>query len=658
MSEPTPDRRVDDLRQQLRALGYLDAGVDRFVLGPVRETRRPAAIALLASLRVGIIAAVLLGPAAASGVGGRLPGLITGPRDAIVIALYMGALFGAAVSVAAFAASLAVASLAGERMARSARSLSRTAGAIVAVACLAYLTLWWRTANAGVGANATFIWSAPIWTGFALAVAVVISLLLAHAVTVTAFAVIVAGRSGEATGGEPGRLAPLPSSWSWKMSVASGVLAFAGAAALLIVTSPAVTLVEPAPPLTVVSSGLRVRLVAIDGFDPGVFEALAHGGRIPGLAAALSSTRARLIAVQNDASRDPARAWTTIATGQQPEAHGVHGLETRRVAGVQGAVSSGEPSRLGGAIGTVTDLLRLTRPALASGSERREKTIWEVASDAGLRTAVVNWWATWPAPADAAAGSIILSDRATLRLERGDTLDAEIAPAALYERLRARWPAIRQDATGHAGAAWTSPVSADPDVRAVLQRSAELDAIQLALTREVSTPAPDLAAVYLPGLDIAQHALLGSSEAGMAASAAAARVEAIRDYYVFLDRLLAETLRPAPGEVVILVTQPGRVAAAAEGLMGISGRLAALGAAATGRAPDVAPTVLQALGVPISRELAGSALTALFNPEFAQRYPVRHVASYGRPSVKSAARSGQPLDQEMIDRLRSLGYVR
>ena len=52
MIEPGLDRRVDELRQQLRALGYLDAGVNRFVLGPATDTRPPFAIALLASLRV------------------------------------------------------------------------------------------------------------------------------------------------------------------------------------------------------------------------------------------------------------------------------------------------------------------------------------------------------------------------------------------------------------------------------------------------------------------------------------------------------------------------------------------------------------------------------------------------------------------------------
>ena len=87
---PRDDARVDELRQRLRSLGYLDAGVDRFVLGPAREARAPLAIAALASVRIGALAALLLGPAVAIGMGARLPGLVTGPRDAVVIALYLG----------------------------------------------------------------------------------------------------------------------------------------------------------------------------------------------------------------------------------------------------------------------------------------------------------------------------------------------------------------------------------------------------------------------------------------------------------------------------------------------------------------------------------------------------------------------------------------
>ena len=127
MIEPDQDRRVDELRQQLRQLGYLDAGVNRFVLKPATAARDPLVIALLASVRVGCLAALLLGPAAAIGLNGRLPGLVTGPRDAIVVAGYLGLLFGAGVSLVAFLTSLLVSSLAAERVARRARPLSRAA---------------------------------------------------------------------------------------------------------------------------------------------------------------------------------------------------------------------------------------------------------------------------------------------------------------------------------------------------------------------------------------------------------------------------------------------------------------------------------------------------------------------------------------------------
>jgi hypothetical protein len=654
------DTRLDELRRQLRALGYLDAGVNRFVLGPARESRSRTAIALFASLRIGLVAAVLLGPAAAIGVGGRLPGLITGPRDAVVIALYMGALFGAAVSIAACTASLLVASIAGDHLVRRASVLSRTAGGVVAVGCLAYLTLWWRTADGGFG------WSTPLATALALAVAVTISLLIGRTVTATAFAVVIAGH----TQGDDYQLErPATARRWWRTSAAAGALAFAGAATLLVITAPRDT-GDQAPPLTVVSSGLRVRLLAVDGFDPAIFADLAASGRVPALAAALSSARGRLTP-GDEGARDPARTWTTIATGHTAETHGIRGLETRRVAGVQGTVATA-PSKLGTAIRDATDLLRLTRPSVVTGSERRVKTLWEVAADAGLRTAVVNWWATWPAasPGDRDSG-IVVSDRAMLRLERGGTLHAEIAPASLYERLQPQWPALREEAATEVRRLWPSSGTAltpsgisgqalespGDSPRAILERSARLDAMQIILAREVSNPAPDLLAVYLPGLDVAQHALFGNAVAALPASSVASRLEALREYYVFLDHLLSESLHAASHELVVFVTEPGRVGTAAEGLMGVEGEVAGSRTVAA-RQTDVMPTVLHALGIPISRELAGTVSTELFAPDFLRRYPVRQISTYGRPAPNTRAIQGQALDSEMIDRLRSLGYVR
>jgi hypothetical protein len=179
---------------------------------------------------VGALAALLLGPAAAVGMNGRLPGLVTGPRDAIVVAMYLGLLFGAAVSVVAFAMSLAAAALVRRGAVNRARPISRTAGALIAIFCLAYLTLWWRSANAGFG------WNAPGWTAFALAVAVAISLLLGHVSASAAFAVAIARHGHDPASTTAPR--SHSSRRAWLPTIAAAAVAFAGAAALLVITAP------------------------------------------------------------------------------------------------------------------------------------------------------------------------------------------------------------------------------------------------------------------------------------------------------------------------------------------------------------------------------------------------------------------------------------
>ncbi len=199
---------------------------------------------------------------------------------------------------------------------------------------------------------------------------------------------------------------------------------------------------------------------------------------------------------------------------------------------------------------------------------------------------------------------------------------------------------------------------ADPAVANILRRSAEIDASQLALADRVATPATDLVAVYLPGLDIAQHALLAAGDGALGASAAGARVEALKAYYEFLDRILGAQLAGGSGQLVVIVTEPGRVASASGGLLAMSGPHVRKGASVDATSVDVMPTVLYALGLPISRQLAGKPLTMLLDDSFVAKYPVRTVSTYGSPAAELAGRKGQPLDQEMIDRLRSLGYVR
>jgi hypothetical protein len=199
-------------------------------------------------------------------------------------------------------------------------------------------------------------------------------------------------------------------------------------------------------------------------------------------------------------------------------------------------------------------------------------------------------------------------------------------------------------------------------MRTTLRRSAELDALQLALLAAVTSPAPDLSAVYLPGLDIAQRALLAGDQPGMAASVLASRLDALEAYYIALDALLEPVIEPSStstSDVIVVVTDPGRVSDMSGARLSVRGANIRISVDGNAAATAVAPTILYALGLPIARDLANGPCLELFETQYAARYPVRHVSTYGVPmSASSGTREGKPLDEEMVERLRSLGYVR
>jgi hypothetical protein len=65
--------------------------------------------------------------------------------------------------------------------------------------------------------------------------------------------------------------------------------------------------------------------------------------------------------------------------------------------------------------------------------------------------------------------------------------------------------------------------------------------------------------------------------------------------------------------------------------------------------------VLHLVGLPVSRELDGLALEAALAADFRAAHPLRVVDGYGRrPSVAPAESS---FDEQMLEELRSLGYI-
>jgi hypothetical protein len=510
----------------------------------------------------------------------------------------------------------------------------------ITAACLAYLTLWWRV----VGMSARNSLAA---TTLALVVAVVVALLLGHTATVVAMAVF-ARRDGR----EELPQLTLP---SWRARAALLAITLMASATLYALAPRTMSGDRTAPRLVVVSNGLRLQVIGVDGFDPRFARDVAARRSLPTLRALLDR---RAVELPRQPGWDPVAVWMSIATGQPPQRHGAWSLESRRVAGLSGRVPQ-TPGRLGALVAATTDLLRLTEPGVSSGTERREKTFWELAATAGLRTAAVNWWTTWPA---SPLEGVVITDRASLRLDRGGPLEAEVAPPALYDRLVAAWPAMRMEVANE-----VARVSGGLQAPAsnVVARAAEVDASQIAFARALELKAYDLVTVYLPALDIAHTALFGEGRAP-SASTVAQRLEGIERLYAQLDAALA-TLRAAdPESVLVLITYPGRVGDDVPGLMIVAtaGPAPAMAAARTDVTPprleDAAATILRLLGLPLSRDLAGRVRGELLPANLLARNPERFVERY--PSRQPAADLRAPatrdvLDAEARERLRSLGYV-
>lgn len=616
MDSPRPPiAKVEDVREELRRLGYLDHGLDRFVLAGAHASS-PLRASVRAAVRVGLLGGVLFGAASTLAAAGIDPRLRAEPRDLLVLALYLTAILGVVIASGALAAGLAAAWL-GARLTRLPRpTLSRDVGLALATVGLAYVALWGHSHAAEL--------STGMMAG-SLLIGVTLCAVLGRFGSLAAVAVLSAG-------GLAGRLPEASLSRRHLMRLVAAVALVFGAA----VAGAAVLRSSPAPPpvdFAVVPTGLVVRIVGIDGLDRRTAEEMMARGEMPHLQALLASSAHAPLRAEPE--QVPAIVWTTIATGRGPAIHGIHSAGARHLPGMRTPVPLADRTRLSRAVGAAADLLRLTRTQPASSVLRGAKAFWNVASDKGLRVLVVNWWATWPA--DRVNGQVV-TDRALLKIEKGGRADRETHPDDLLERLRA-----------------LAVADAPPD------RARRIDGFAAAAVRMLhhSAGASDLEAVYLPGLDIVTMQQLGDAGAAADVASLSARMDAVRGHHRFVDELIGGLRADMPANgVLILVGDPGRRArqsGTGEGLIALSGAGVVPGAMTTSGERDIAPTVLHLLGMPVSDELEGSVLEAPLSPAFRSAHPVRRVSSYGPPPQGRLRQS--TFDREMLEELKSLGYI-
>lgn len=258
-------------------------------------------------------------------------------------------------------------------------------------------------------------------------------------------------------------------------------------------------------------------VVGIDGAEWSVIHRLWDQGRLENLKRL--ADEGTWTELGTDYGASPV-IWTTIATGRAPS---VHGITDFVVTTENGAVP-------------------------VSSSIRRVPALWNMASRARLRTAVLGWWASWPAEA---ISGVEVTDRAHLPIEH---IVYPESYSTAFEREKEK---ALHEHPGLGGGLTT------PDVW--MEDGAARDRIMAHEARRLVGAGFDLFLVYFRSVDIASHRYWKLLEPERYPSVTEEELEAGRDViptvYEATDAVLGELLAACPeGTNVFVVSDHGFVA--------------------------------------------------------------------------------------------------
>ena len=614
----------DAVRSRLQERGYLQHGFERFFLKELVSAGSPLRAVCLTALKAAVLGAPLLGGILAlATIAVNRP--LLGAADGLVIWIWLALMAAPVLFVLDLTAAGILAVLAGRRGAMSGDGFR--GGLLVGLPLLAYLVmLWWfRTPGLGLAADILF------------AVAAVV---VAAAVGWTARFVSIAGVIGR-TGEVPVR----------------GRAGFAALTLVLLPLAAGMFLLPrageagggtPPPAFEVRDIPATLVFIGVDGLDGSLVQALAGRGTVDRLLATMAG--GAVFPTRRQPGGEPPEIWTTVLTGMPPSVHRVVAVDEESLPGVATPIRKGSaPLPLAAALG----FLLPSRTMPATGVHRSVRTLWEIA---GLKhpSAAVGWWASWPAQ-DNPAGGYVVTDRVLPKLLSEAPGDRDTAPASLYSRLARNYAAgAAERESGFRQ--WFGDLGAGDEVVRLLRESYLIDRFAITtIGTLLADPTVRSGYAYLPGLDILRTRLLGRTEAGGIAGILETE-QALQRYVAWLDREIGSGLLPSGDGILVLVADPGRSATGQEeGFVVLRGPGVAAGCVGPVLDPlQIAPLVLSLSGFPGSDEFSRSPQSACLPSDTAE--PAASVPSYGRrPTPTSGIASD--FDPELVERLRSLGYI-
>jgi predicted AlkP superfamily phosphohydrolase/phosphomutase len=433
---------------------------------------------------------------------------------------------------------------------------------------------------------------------------------------------------------------------------------------------------------------VKLVVIGLDAADWNVINPLLKENKLPHLRSLMrSGSYGRLKTL---APAQSPVVWNSIATGKTPKKHGIRGFVVRHP--------------------------ETGKRMPYTSNMRKCKAIWDILSDYGKRVGVVGWWNTWPAtPVNGAMVCGVtrykLKDfeapvhaRGWVRkqTEDGQTIEfmeaprksslqphefnQQTYPESLFQEIQ---PLIRQqhrvdDAPAFIRRAWASTETQDEmeqmALRLLLQihnddrTYAEIGKYLLERLR------PDFLAVYLAGVDVVGHKFwIYMEPEKFDVAVETTKIEkykdVLRDYYCFVDELIGEYLgHQDENTCVAIVSDHGmsasqravRVSQGAgsadhtdeDGVIILSGKYIKRDHhIPRASVLDVTPTLLALMGLPVGADMDGRVLKSVFQSGFFEQHPLRYIPTYDLNVRADDAPIESPMDEEILERLRALGYI-
>ncbi len=415
-------------------------------------------------------------------------------------------------------------------------------------------------------------------------------------------------------------------------------------------------------------SRTRVLVVGVDAGEWDVLGPLLDQGKCTNFARVRAQGAAGKLRSIVPLTRSPV-IWTTIATGKGPEKHGIQDFFMRtgmRQAGEDPPDDAPVKPRTSGK--PMTSNLWKARP------------VWDILGGLGRTVGVIGWWITWPAQP---VNGVVVTDYVQYSFGEPRSGPRSVYPdslASMVERLRTKpenvsWAELFQfvapfDTTNNATRARRDELI--HDVKWIYAADMTFYRVGLELYRQNRS---DFFAVYFRGVDELCHLYWDADSFNDRHDIHATKEELawmkplIPNYYIFTDRMLGDFLKEAGRNTDVIVCSDhgfggggqGVRAHKPDGIIFMMGPHVVKGGTITGATVfDVTPTILAMFGLPTAQDMDGRPIATGLKPDLVQRmaretrlptYETARAERKGEEPLRS------PVDEELRERLRSLGYI-